>query len=466
MSVPFRVEDAVDWISGNLVQGNQTSKLSGVSTDTRNLSAGQLFVAIAGPNHDAHDYLEGAVGAGAGGLMVQRGREPSGAWLADLPVISVEDTTRGLGALAHGHRKQFDGPVIAITGSNGKTTTKEICASVLAVGAPTHKNRGNLNNHYGLPLTLLAREPEHRRMVVELGMNHRGEIAELAAIAEPTIGIVTNVGTAHIEHLASRDEIALEKGDLLAAIDPHGTAVVNRDDDYAKDLASRTRGSVLFFGRGPGADVTAEEVRGSGHGFAFTLRAPQGRVDVKISGLGETTVINALAAAAGALAAGASLDDLAAGLAGYKGISGRLERRELPGNVVIIDDSYNANPQSMEIALRLLASCQDARRRIAVIGDMGELGDETEQAHVAVGRLAAELGIEFVVTVGENAERVADGARAGGLTSERIRISPDSDAAGETVQGLLHKGDWVLVKGSRTTRMERITRYLETEAAN
>ncbi|MGI9590895.1 MAG: UDP-N-acetylmuramoyl-tripeptide--D-alanyl-D-alanine ligase [Myxococcota bacterium] len=464
MSVPFTAAEVRTWTGAQLLQGDASRSLSGASIDTRTVEAGQLFVAIAGPNHDAHRYLGQALEAGAGGLLIETGRTLPADLAGALPVLAVDDTIRGLGQLGAGHRAGFDGPVVGITGSNGKTTCKEMCAAVLEVGAPTLKNRGNLNNNFGLPLTLLSREPEHQRLVVELGMNHRGEIAELAAIARPGIGAVTNVGTAHIEYLGSRDAIAAEEGDLLAALPAGGTAVVPGDDDYADTLAGRTVAPVLRFGRGAGNDVCAEGVRAlDASGFAFELKTPRGGTAVEIAGLGDPTIHNALCAATAALAAGASLEEIALGLGRYRPVGGRLQRRDLPSGVVVIDDSSNANPQSLEVALRLLARSGNGRR-VAVIGDMGELGDAAEAAHREAGALAARLGIDFLVAAGREAERVASGATGAGMDPTHVRVVESSEAAGPPVQEIVKRGDWVLVKGSRSMKMERVAEYLEAEA--
>lgn len=460
MSVPFSADDVATWTGGTLLQGRSDARLSGVSIDSRAVAPGDLFVAITGPNHDGHAYLEAAANSGAGGFLVARNREVR---TMDLPVVAVDDTTSSLGRVAAGHRSGFDGPVIGITGSNGKTTAKEMCAAILETGARTLRNRGNLNNHFGVPLTLLARQPEHRRIVVELGMNHRGEIAALAEVAKPQIGAVTNVGTAHIEHLGSRDAIASEKGDLLAALPRDGVAVINTDDPFADTLSKRTGARVLRFGRSDAADVRSAEVSHEGGNFRFQLQTPDGDAPVQVIGLDETTLSNALCAAAAASAAGASLDEIAAGLAAYRPVSGRLERRNLPDGIVIIDDSYNANPQSMEVALRVLARSGNGRR-IAVLGDMGELGESAENAHRDAGRLSAQLGIDFLVAVGSHAPLVAEGARQAGFAAAQIHQLPSSEAAGQRVRSLLEPGDWVLVKGSRSMRMERVARYLEAEA--
>ncbi len=459
MSAPFRARDAARWTGGELVRGAADASLCGVSIDTRTLAPGELFVAIAGPRHDGHDHLADAVARGAAGAIVANGR-PLPELPAELPVVAVDETTQALGRLAAGHRSAFGGPVVAITGSNGKTTTKEMCAAILAAAGPCLHTPGNLNNQYGLPLTLLRRSPEHRFAVVEIGMNHRGEIAPLAAIARPSVGLVTNVGTAHIEHLGSREEIAREKGDLLAALGPEGIGVIPTDDDYASALAARVRGRVWRFGHTSRADVCAERVAPEAQGFGFELATPAGSARAFVAGLGETAVANALAAAAAALAAGASLTHVVEGLAGYRPVAGRLERRELPVGAVLIDDSYNANPQSMEVALRMLAASPAAGRRIAVLGDMGELGPTSDKAHREAGRLAAQLGLDRLFALGAQAERVAAGAREAGMSASRIHVGASHEDLAERLQGELAAGDWVLVKGSRSMRMERIAKAL------
>jgi len=455
---PYTVADAVAWTGGRRLQGDATTAFHGTSIDTRSAAPGELFVAIRGPNHDAHAFLADAVARGVAGLLVER--VPAGVTLAaGVAVIVVPDGKEGLVALARGHRARFAGPVIGLTGSNGKTTTKEMCAAILSVAGPCGKTQGNLNNDFGVPLTLLRRRDADRVLVVEMGMNHRGEIAPLAALARPRVGIVTNVGTAHIEHLGSRENIALEKGDLVAALPPDGTAVLNADDPLCIAQGRRTQARVLGFGEK--GEVRAEALRDlGGAGFAFELATPWGRAPIRIRALGATTIPNALAAAAGALAAGATLADVAAGLGRFAGVHGRMERLDLEGGRVVIDDSYNANPQSMENALRSLAALHGAGRAIAVLGDMGELGETTAAAHEAMGRLAGELGLDLLVTLGANAARIADAARAAGLASSRVAHVADHAAATERVRGFAGPGDWVLVKGSRSMRMERVVEAL------
>jgi UDP-N-acetylmuramoyl-tripeptide--D-alanyl-D-alanine ligase len=454
----LRASQIAAWCEGRIVRGAPDRDFAGVSIDSRSVAPGELFVAIAGPRHDGHAYLAAAAARGAAGAIVRESAPLPDALPGDFCVVGVADTTRALGLVAAGHRAGHRGPLVAITGSNGKTTTKEMCAAILGVRAPCLKTEGNLNNEYGLPLTLLRRQDRHRSVVVEMGMNHRGEIARLAAIARPTIGVLTNVGTAHIENLGSREAIAEEKGDLIAALPQDGVAVLNGDDALASAQGRRSPARVLRFGLSPGADVRAEDVRTRAAGYAFRVCAPEGSTRVEVAGLAGTCVLNALAASAGALAAGAPLGDLAPGLAAYAPVRGRLEPLALEGDVVVVDDTYNANPQSMEVALRALAEPrgESGVRRIAVLGDMGELGGESEGAHRAAGALAARLGIDLLFAVGAHAELVAEAARAGGLRDARVQTVADSERAAEVVLAALRPRDRVLVKGSRSMRMERV----------
>lgn len=450
----LELRDVAAWTGGEPIAGPPGARFTGVSIDTRTLRPGELFVAIRGPNRDAHAFLEEAVARGAAGLVVERGR---GELPTGVPVVAVEDTTRALGALAAGHRARFRGVVVGITGSNGKTTTKEMCAAILGARAACLKTEGNLNNLYGLPLTLLRLEERHRTAVVELGMNQPGEIAALAAIARPTVGVVTNVGTAHIEHLGSQEAIAREKGSLLEALPADGVAVLNADDPRVLAQRARTAARALTFGTGPDADVRAHKVVSLGErGFSFELVTPSGACPVQVAGLGAVTVSNALAAAAAALAAGASLKEIAEGLAHFRPVGGRMERVALPRNVIVINDTYNANPQSMASALRSLAELKGQSRGIAVLGDMAELGEEAARAHRATGRLVAELGLDFLFAVGELAGEVARGALESGMRPDRVHAGRDVAETAARVLEILRGNDWVLVKGSRTMRMERI----------
>jgi UDP-N-acetylmuramoyl-tripeptide--D-alanyl-D-alanine ligase len=461
MSARLGVADLVRFTGGRLVAGRFQADCRGVTIDSRRVEPGQLFVAIRGPVHDGHAFLADAAKAGASALLVRRGTRLPPELPGGAAVVEVDDTTRALGALAAGHRERFRGPLIAITGSNGKSTTKEMCAAMLSVGRRCLKTEGNLNNQYGLPLTLLRLDDGHGAAVVELGTNAPGEIALLADIARPTVGVITNVGTAHAERLGSRDAIAREKGSLFEALGSDGVAVANAEDALVLGQLARTRARPVRFGRATPAEVRGEQVRPLEHGgFAFELVSPEGRAEARVMGEAETAVLNALAAAAAALAAGASLAEVTAGLRAYRPMHGRLERRELASGGVLLDDTYNANPQSMEVALRALARLKGRGRGVAVLGDMGELGDGAPEAHRRTGHLAAELGLDYLFALGDHAEEVVAGAVEAGMEPARIRSGRDAEAAALWVRGLLRGADCVLVKGSRAMRMERVVEAL------
>ncbi len=458
MSLPFRACDVAEWTGATLARGDARHAFTSASIDTRTLARGALFVAIRGEKHDAHAFLGDAFAAGAAGFLVERADAVPAR--AQVPVLVAPDATRALGALAAGHRASFGGPVVAITGSNGKTTTKEMCAAILSELGPCLATQGNLNNQFGLPLTLLRREAEHRTLVLELGMNHRGEIAPLAAIANATIGVVTTIGTAHIEFLGSREAIADEKGDLTAAIRADGVAVLPGDDALARAQAKRCRARVVFFGQSADCAVHSANVRAEGDGFAFTLIAPQGELPVHAAGLGEPTVTNALAASAACLAAGASLAQVATGLAKYAPAKGRMQQLKLANGVLLIDDTYNANPQSMEAALASLARLRGGGRAFAVLGDMGELGTHAEAGHRGVGARAGELRVDALYVLGKFAPLVRDAALAAGLAPARAHVALSHAEIADALHSALRAGDVALVKGSRSMRMERVVEAL------
>ena len=461
MSAPFRLADALTWTQGQHIDGSEQTVFNGVSIDTRTVRSGELFIAVRGENHDAHSFLGQAVASGASGLMVERGAVNTAELPIGLPVLSVENTTTGLGDLARGHRNSFTGTVIAITGSNGKTTTKEMCHAIMAVKAPCLKTMGNLNNEFGLPLTLLSRKTEEAAAVVELGMNHRGEISYLTEIARPDIGMVTNVGTAHIGFLGSQENIALEKTDLIAGLESSGIAVLNADDPLIENHASRAPGRIIRFGLSKNADVRADHLRFDGAGrFHFDLLTPSGDRSVQITGLADTTVINALAASAAALAAGSDLDQIEEGLSRFQPVPGRMVPLNLVSGACVIDDTYNANPQSIHAALENLVRLKGDGRAFAILGDMGELGEEADRAHESIGRVAAELGVDRLITLGSNAARVNAAAQEAGLPTEHCWVGLDPEQIAESVGRNLQSQDWILVKGSRAMRMERVVEAL------
>ncbi len=450
MSARFALREIAAWCGGQIVVGDPEACCTGVSIDSRRVPEGCLFIAIRGERHDAHAFLADAAGTAAA-LLIERGRErPPG-----VAVVEVDDTTRALAALGVGVRRRFSGRVIGITGSNGKTSTKELTAAALG-SIPHLHTEGNLNNQFGVPLTLLRLEDRHQIAIVEIGTNHPGEIGYLADLARPEIGVITNIGTAHAEYLGGREGIAVEKGALFEALPEDGVAVANADDPFVMEQTARTRASVLRVGRGRDADVRAENVRATGlQGFQFRLCTPFGDADTRIPNLGEVHVQNALAAAGAALAAGVPLETVAAGLPETPVVGGRLEAVEV-GGVHVLNDSYNANPQSMRAALETLCRLRGAGRAVAVLGYMAELGDDAPRFHEEVGRAAAELGVDLLVAVGQHAETMGAGAVGAGLAAAALRTAPDAAEAASQLRETLREGDWVLLKGSRSMGMERV----------
>ena len=458
MTAPFTAGDVARWTGGRLVAGSPTTPFTGAVIDSRRVSDGHLFTAIVGPNHDAHRFIPQVVEAGAAGVLVKRG---SAVQAGSACLIEVDDTTVALGAVAAGHRALFEGPVVAITGSSGKTTTKEMCAAILAAAGPCLKTEGNLNNEFGLPLTLLRREERHQRLVVELGMNHRGEIARLAAIAKPNVALVTNCGVAHIGFLGSREEIAEEKGDLYTALGPDAVAIANLDDPAAHAQARRFEGRVIEYSCGERGDIRARDAHFvEGGAFAFDLETPEGTASLHVTGLGETTVTNATAAAAAALSAGVDLDAVVTGLGVYRPPAGRMAPYRIGDGATVIDDSYNANPASMRTSLEALSALATSSQAVAVLGDMGGLGDDVDSAHRETGRIAAELGIDWLIAVGERAPLVIEGARKAGMEPARSLVASGTAAATSFIRECLGKNDWVLVKGSRHMKLERVVEAL------
>lgn len=461
MSVPFRAAQLARWTQGKLLQGNGQQIFTRVSIDSREIDVKTLFVAIRGPHHDAHSFLDQAFASGAAGALIEFGN-PAASATTDRPIIAVDDTTAALGLLAKNHRKDFEGPVVAITGSSGKTTTKELCASILEKIGPCLRTQGNLNNQYGLPLTLLRREPGDEFAVVEIGMNHPGEIAPLVAIADPSIAVITNVGSAHIEHMGSTEAIGEEKGALIEKLRPEHVAVLNADDPRVMAQAKRTAAKILRFGFSSSAEFRASVVKRVPDGFRFQLHTPSGGRLVQVRGTSEVMVPNALAASAAAFAAGASLDHIQAGLASYGGITGRMQLHSLSQGISIIDDTYNANPESMSAALTSLQALakENGQRAIAVLGDMGELGDHAIEAHRALGEQCAQGDIGQLIAFGTYSEELASAAEAAGLRRECISQSEQVDDVIRRVNNILRPNDLILVKGSRSMKMERIVQAL------
>jgi UDP-N-acetylmuramoyl-tripeptide--D-alanyl-D-alanine ligase len=446
------------WAGGRLVAGNGSATVTNVCTDSRALKPGDLFIAIRGEKFDGHDFVSEAARIGAAGAIVEKA--PAG-----LPpsfcVIAVADTIRALQALAAGYRASLPLKAVCVTGSNGKTSTKDLTAAVLGQRLSITKTAGNLNNHIGLPLTLLRAARAHDAGVFEIGMNHPGEIAPLAAIARPDMAIVTNIGVAHIEFMGTREAIAREKGMLAEAVGDHGTVILNADDDFTPSLARRTRARVVTAGLQNG-DVRATDLEQFSEGMKFRLHATGRCVEAELPVPGEHMVRNALLASAAGIVFGLTLEECTRGMRDLQLTAGRLTQKTVAG-IGILDDTYNANPDSMCAAIVTLARMPVRGRRIAVLGRMGELGHESERGHRRVGEVAGRERIPCVITVGDEARWIAESAEAGGVPTV-IRAASTEDAA-RTLRDFAKPGDMVLVKGSRSARLERVVHAMEGGAA-
>ncbi len=448
------LSQAAQVLNGRLVGADV--RFTAVSTDSRTVAQGDLFIALRGENFDGYKFIAQATQRGAAAALVNADSYHGEA--AACPLLLVADTRLALGQLAAHWRLQFAIPVIAITGSNGKTTVKEMLASILGVAAGSADavlaTPGNLNNDIGMPLTLLQMNATHRYAVIEMGMNHSGEIDYLSRIATPDVALINNASSAHLQGLGSVEAIARAKGEIFAGLRHHGTAVINADDAYAPLWRSLAGAHPLFeFGLDPHADVSGTW-QAHGGGLRLDVTAPQGMFAADLQVTGVHNACNALAATAAAGVLNISLQAIATGLEKFGGVSGRLQRKAARHGAVLIDDTYNANPASLRAAISVLA--QAAGKRILVMGDMGELGDDAAKLHAEIGGEARRAGIEKMYAVGTLSSNAVREFGSGARHFERI----------EDLQGALEReldaNTTVLVKGSRFMKMERVVQYLES----
>ncbi|MFY9329623.1 MAG: UDP-N-acetylmuramoyl-tripeptide--D-alanyl-D-alanine ligase [Georgfuchsia sp.] len=454
----MRLSEAATLIGARI--DNADTAFTSVFSDSRAIASDGLFIALRGERFDGHEFVTEAIAQGAAAAMVDT------AWAAThanerLPLLVVEDTRMGLGQLAAAWRARFAIPLIAVTGSNGKTTVKDMCAAIMAAQVGVDHvlaTSGNFNNDIGLPLTLLQLREQHRAAVIEMGMNHTGEISYLASIARPTVALVNNAQRAHLEHLGSIAAVARAKGEIFEGLDRDGTAIINADDPCAgilRELASSHR--LMSFGLDAAAGISVTAQSGGEFGYfsnGIILRTPMGNAEFELHLPGRHNLQNALAAAAACLATGASLAAVANGLAGYRGAKGRLQRKTGERGAALIDDSYNANPDSMRAAIDVLA--QLPGKRLFVMGDMGEVGVTGGQFHDELGGYAKSQGIDRLYCLGSLSVAAAHNFGEGGAHFNRI------DDLIKAVRQELDANTTVLVKGSRFMRMERVVEALES----
>lgn len=428
-----------------------------VSIDTRTLKAGDVFVALRGPRFDGTEFVGAALERGAAGAVLERAQP------LEIAQIVVEDALLALQRAGRAWREACAIPLVGVAGSNGKTTTKEMTAAILGRAGQCLATRGNLNNHIGVPLTLLRLERSHGSAVIEMGANRAGEVADLVRLARPTVGLITNAGAEHLEGFGSLEGVAHAEGEMVAGLAPEATAVLNADDPFFALWRDLTPARVVTFGFAAAADYRATDLAAtlSAAGFLtrFTLECPLGRTPIELHVGGRHNVANALAAAASAASAGASLQDIAAGLAAVRPVPGRLQLKQAPGGAWLIDDSYNANPSSVRSGIEVLASL--AGRRWLVLGDMAELGEYAQSAHQQIGEFAREQRIERLYATGPLAALAVERFGAG------ARWFPDGEGLTEALRAALSEagaGVSVLVKGSRINRLERVVAALLADA--
>lgn len=462
-TIPWKAAEIIEATGGEFLAGSGGRVFAGIAIDSRKIAPEDLFVAIIGDVHDGHTFIDSVLEQGVRGLMVEkekfRQRLSRGFGRHAPTIIGVDDTTRALGGLAAFNRDRIPLKVVALTGSNGKTSTRTMLTHIAEQQYKTLAPLGNFNNEIGLPLTLLRLENNHALAVLELGMNRSGEIRRLADICRPDIGIITNVASAHLEGLGSIEGVLQAKAELLEGLNSGGKTILNADDARVAGLAEAAPGEVLLFGISERADVRADRVREQGQRVSFLLEAPGGSVAITLATPGKFMVSNALAAAAAGCLLGIPLSRIKAGLERFQPVEGRLQIRQLANGIHLIDDAYNANPSSMKAALDTLQQMVRPRFRIAVLGDMLELGDDAAALHREVGRHAAQADIERLYLTGDFAGDIAEGARKAGMDAARIVIGSIEDFAVDLIDRAETRHH-ILVKGSRGMRMERIVKKL------
>lgn len=449
---------------GTLLAGGTEGFVSGVIIDSRKAQGGELFFPLQGERVNGHHFIQDALRRGAVASLLEKNclhLFTRGSFPANKAVIVVDNCLHCLQQIAAYYRNKFSLPVVAVTGSNGKTTTKDLITSVLSTRYRVLKTEGNFNNDLGLPLTLLRLEAQHEVAVLEMGMRGLGEIALLAALARPSLGVITNIGEAHLELLGSRENISRAKGELLEAMDSSATAILNGDDPYLRRMGERFPGHTIYYGYGEGSHLRALQSRLENEGYAFTLVLPgSGTADFWIPLPGKHNVYNALAAVATGLHFSLGEAEIRKGLAAASFSAMRLERCQTKSGLCVINDCYNASPSSMEFALQALKEWAQAGVSIAVLGDMRELGAYALEGHQKTGQDAARLGIDYLVTVGEQGGLIAEGAKEAGFLPQRIFACATNAEAVKALTSLHLPGAYVLVKGSRAMGMEAIVNEL------
>jgi UDP-N-acetylmuramoyl-tripeptide--D-alanyl-D-alanine ligase len=448
------LEEVARFSGGRLIKGDPSLPVDRLHTDTRTLLAGDCFVALRGDRFDGHAFVAQVKNRGAVAALVSH-RPVSSDLPDDLGLVEVPDTLEALQRFAATYRQLLSVRTIGVTGSSGKTSTKELIASVLRTRFKTKATEGNLNNHIGVPLTLIALDEDDEYGVVEMGMNHPGELAPLVKMTAPEIGVISSIGPAHIEFFADQAAIAAEKAELIAALPPEGLAVLNAGDEWSRRIAGRARARVAWVGDGADSTWRAEDLQIAPEGLSFCLRHNGGAPRVRLPVVNRVMVANALLAAAVGRECGLTLDEIARGLEAVRLPGARMQVVKARG-AWILNDAYNANPDSMKAALAALGEFPGASRHLAVLGSMGELGLHATGLHREIGEFAARRDLAFLIAVGPHAEAYVKGAMAAGLGHNQIVAALDAQEATVALLPLLREGDAVLVKGSRFMGLDRL----------
>ncbi|MBW1672698.1 MAG: UDP-N-acetylmuramoyl-tripeptide--D-alanyl-D-alanine ligase [Deltaproteobacteria bacterium] len=439
------VKEVLSAINGRQISGSPNEFVTGLSIDSRKMTPGHIFLALKGERYDGHNFLTNAISAGAMGVIVESDTTISKKLFDNnLVVINVSSTLKALGDLASWWRKQWGGKVIAITGSNGKSTTKEMAASILSLKANTVKTPGNFNNLIGLPLTILLLQEHHKLAVLEMGMNRAGEIARLTQIADPDIGLITNVARAHLEDLGDLQGVMRAKGELLGMMSKESTAILNGDDGVYEQLSPTFQGQILTFGLGKTNQVRAEKIKKIGD------RA-------KINYPGIHNVLNALSGAAIAFCLSLSNELITQGLESFRSLKGRFHFIDLNGGIRIIDDTYNANPSSLRAALQTIKGLVGKKQGLVIgLGEMMELGKESSKYHFGAGQLVADMGARYLVVMGEHGRNVIEGACKGGMDRKQTHIATTHAEMSDSIKAHIQKGDILFMKGSRKVALDKV----------
>lgn len=457
----LKIHEIISATKGLLIRGDLNGYISGVSIDSRTIRSGDIFIAIEGMQHDGHIFIKNALQKEAIGIVISREdcmRDLNESYNS-INIILVKDTTQALQDIASYYRRKFKFPLVAITGSNGKTTTKEMTAAVLSKKYNVLKSEGNLNNHWGVPLSLLNIRPRHEVAVVEMGMNKKGEIANLCRIADPNVGVVTNISNVHIEFLRSINGVKEAKKELIDYLGRDDTAILNSDDPLVKSFIPSVKGKTVTFGTSNGVMVRGKILNNyKEKGFGFELTIGDERISILTSAIGRFNLYNALGAAAVGFVLNMNAGEIKKGLEEFRPVSMRMQIFQ-SGNKKIINDTYNANVSSVEAALDVLSEIGREEIRIAVLGDMLELGDYSEDAHKEVGRKVASMGIDMLVTTGQLSRFICDEAIKNGLPSGKVNAFDDHDEALKFLIKYVRNPatkESILIKGSRGMKMEKI----------